>query len=318
MLASGGFFGMSLYAWLVFILFGIGAIVMRAAGCVINDLWDRDLDKKVERTKERPLAAGTVNAKQAMSFLAGLLTAGLLILLSMNRLTVILGIMTIPLIIAYPLMKRLTWWPQAFLGITFNFGALMGYSAISGSIGISSLLLYLGGICWTLGYDTVYAHQDKEDDALAGIKSTALLFGSESGKWVKRFYELTTLLLVFAVLLTSGLFAALAVSARGRGERRTARLHLGAAGLLGLVFLAVKIVEYADKLEAGIGMETNTFFTLYYLLTGFHFLHVIFGLIVLAIVAVWDSMENTETGAAFWHMVDLVWVLIFPVIYLVR
>lgn len=203
-LASGGFFGMSLYAWLVFILFGIGAIVMRAAGCVINDLWDRDLDKKVERTKERPLAAGTVNAKQAMSFLAGLLTAGLLILLSMNRLTVILGIMTIPLIIAYPLMKRLTWWPQAFLGITFNFGALMGYSAISGSIGISSLLLYLGGICWTLGYDTVYAHQDKEDDALAGMKSTALLFGSESGKWVKRFYELTTLLLVFAVLLTSG------------------------------------------------------------------------------------------------------------------
>ena len=121
-----------------------------------------------------------------------------------------------------------------------------------------------------------------------------------------------------AVLLTSGLFAALAVSARGRGDRRSARLHLGAAGLLGLVFLAVKIAEYAHKLEAGIGMETNTFFTLYYLLTGFHFLHVIFGLIVLAIVAVWDSMENLETGAAFWHMVDLVWVLIFPVIYLVR
>ena len=121
-----------------------------------------------------------------------------------------------------------------------------------------------------------------------------------------------------AVLLTSGLFAALAVSARGRGERGSARIHLGAAGLLGLVFLAVKIAEYAHKLEAGIGMETNTFFTLYYLLTGFHFLHVIFGLIVLAIVAVWDSMENLETGAAFWHMVDLVWVLIFPVIYLVR
>ena len=121
-----------------------------------------------------------------------------------------------------------------------------------------------------------------------------------------------------AVLLTSGLFAALAINARGHGDRGRTRLHLGLAGLLGLVFLVVKFVEYADKLDAGIGMETNTFFTLYFLLTGFHFLHVIFGLILLAIVAVWDSIDNLETGAAYWHMVDLVWVLIFPIVYLVR
>ena len=121
-----------------------------------------------------------------------------------------------------------------------------------------------------------------------------------------------------AVLLTSGLLAALAVSARKRGQRRMARTHLGLAGFLGLVFLVIKTIEYAEKSEAGIGIETNTFFTLYFLLTGFHYLHVIFGLILLAIVAVWDSIENLETGAAFWHMVDLVWVLIFPVIYLVR
>ena len=204
LLGSGGLFGMSLYSWFLIGLFGIGAVLMRAAGCVINDLWDRDLDKQVERTKNRPLAAGTVSRSQALVLLAGLLSISLVILLTMNRLTIVLGVLTIPLIVAYPLMKRVTWWPQAFLGITFNFGALMGYTAITGTLSFSCVFLYLAGICWTLGYDTIYAHQDKEDDALAGMKSTALLFGENSPKWVKRFYELTALFLVFAVLLENG------------------------------------------------------------------------------------------------------------------
>ncbi|MBK9586278.1 MAG: 4-hydroxybenzoate octaprenyltransferase [Alphaproteobacteria bacterium] len=204
LLGSGGLFGMSLYSWFLIGLFGIGAVLMRAAGCVINDLWDRDLDKQVERTKNRPLAAGTVSRSQALVLLAGLLSISLVILLTMNRLTIVLGVLTIPLIVAYPLMKRVTWWPQAFLGITFNFGALMGYTAITGTLSFSCVFLYLAGICWTLGYDTIYAHQDKEDDALAGMKSTALLFGENSPKWVKRFYELTALFLVLAVLISSG------------------------------------------------------------------------------------------------------------------
>ncbi len=203
-LGSGGLFGMSLYSWFLMGLFGIGAILMRAAGCIINDLWDRDLDKQVERTKNRPLAAGTVSRSQALVLLAGLLSISLVILLTMNRLTIVLGVLTIPLIVAYPLMKRVTWWPQAFLGITFNFGALMGYTAITDTLSFSCVLLYLAGICWTLGYDTIYAHQDKEDDALAGMKSTALLFGENSPKWVKRLYELTALFLVLAVLIGSG------------------------------------------------------------------------------------------------------------------
>ncbi len=203
-LGAGGLFGMGLYAWSLVLLFGVGAVLMRAAGCVINDLWDRDLDRQVERTKNRPLAAGTVGKSQALVFLAVLLSVSLMILLTMNRLTVLLGILTIPLILAYPLMKRVTWWPQAFLGITFNFGALMGYAAITGTLSFSCVLLYIAGICWTLGYDTIYAHQDREDDALAGMKSTALLFGETSPKWVRRFYELTALFLVFAVLLENG------------------------------------------------------------------------------------------------------------------
>lgn len=203
-LGAGGVFGMGLHAWFLVLLFGIGAVLMRAAGCVVNDLWDRDLDRQVERTKNRPLAAGTVNRSQALAFLAGLLVSSLLILLTMNRLTILLGFLTIPLILAYPLMKRLTWWPQAFLGITFNFGDLMGYTAVTGSLSFSCILLYAAGICWTLGYDTIYAHQDREEDALAGMKSTALLFGENSPKWVKRFYEMTTLFLVFAVLLQNG------------------------------------------------------------------------------------------------------------------
>lgn len=183
--------------WL-FVLFGLGAIVMRAAGCVINDIWDRDLDRRVERTSVRPLAAEDLSMWQAFKFLMILLFAGLVILMQMNAVTVILGFLSIPFIIAYPIMKRFTWWPQAFLGLTFNFGVLMGWSAMSDAVSSAAFMLYLGAIFWTLGYDTIYAHQDKEDDALAGIKSTALHFGESSKVWVGGFYALAFACMAYA------------------------------------------------------------------------------------------------------------------------
>ncbi len=172
------------------LLFCIGAVIMRGAGCVINDLWDRDIDPKVERTAERPIASGRVKPWQAIAFLMGLLLCGAFILFQMQIVTILLGFLVLPLIAVYPLMKRLTWWPQAFLGITFNFGVLMGWSAISGVISLASLLIYIGAILWTIGYDTIYAHQDKEDDLAIGIKSTALHFGEQSKKMVTIFYGL--------------------------------------------------------------------------------------------------------------------------------
>ena len=197
-LASGGFTAMNAYDWRIFILFGIGAVVMRSAGCVINDLWDRKFDRAVERTSLRPLASGALDVKQAIIFLILLLCCGLVILLQMNVMTVLLGFLSVPLIVLYPLMKRWTWWPQAFLGLIFNFGALMGWTAVSGIIGLPALLLYIGGIFWTLGYDTIYAHQDKEDDALVGVKSTALKFGARSRTYVAGFYVLAWVLMAAA------------------------------------------------------------------------------------------------------------------------
>ncbi len=202
MLAAGGGLGINGFILKTFILFGIGAVVMRGAGCVINDLWDRHLDKEVERTSVRPLAAGTVSVKQALIFLAALLSIGFIILWQMSLVTLLLGFMVMPLVIMYPLMKRWTWWPQAFLGLTFNFGALMGWSAVNDVVSLSAILLYVGGICWTLGYDTIYAHQDKEDDMRVGIKSTALHFGENSKNYVTMFYSAA--LLLFALAFISG------------------------------------------------------------------------------------------------------------------
>jgi 4-hydroxybenzoate polyprenyltransferase len=181
--------------WGLYALFALGAVVMRAAGCVINDLWDRDLDSQVERTCDRPLASGALTARQGMVFLVGLLGVGLLILLQLPKTAIILGFLTIPLIVTYPLMKRVTWYPQAFLGLTFNFGALMGWAAVRDDVALPSFLLYAAGICWTLGYDTIYAHQDIEDDARIGIKSTARKWGRYSKRVVAVFYGLTVLFL---------------------------------------------------------------------------------------------------------------------------
>lgn len=200
----------------VAMLFAAGAVIMRAAGCVINDLWDRDIDARVGRTKARPLASGALSVAQALGFLCALLLGGFCILLLLNGATILLGLLVIPLIVIYPLMKRVTFWPQAVLGLTFNFGALMGWSAVTGQLALPALLLYAAGVFWTLGYDTVYAHQDREDDALAGVKSTALKFGAGSKKWVAGFYGAFWLFFALALAAAqAGVFAypALAVLA---------------------------------------------------------------------------------------------------------
>ncbi|KAJ7699939.1 4-hydroxybenzoate polyprenyl transferase [Mycena rosella] len=162
-------------------LFGIGALVMRGAGCTINDMWDKNLDKAVARTKERPLARGDVSQGQALVFLGVQLSAGLAVLLQLNWYSILLGATSLSVVVVYPLMKRITHWPQAVLGIGFNWGALLGWSAVAGTTNWSVCLpLYAGGVCWTLVYDSIYAHQDKTDDIGVGIRSTALLFGEHT------------------------------------------------------------------------------------------------------------------------------------------
>ena len=170
------------------VLFTAGAFVMRAAGCTLNDIFDRDFDARVERTQRRPLPSGAIGMRGAVAFMAVLLAAGLAILLQLNLFAICLGAGSLLLVVLYPLMKRITYWPQAFLGITFNYGALLGWAAVQGGIGWPAGLLYAGGIAWTLGYDTIYAHQDKEDDLLIGVKSSALALGERTRPWLIVFY----------------------------------------------------------------------------------------------------------------------------------
>ncbi|XP_014477479.1 PREDICTED: 4-hydroxybenzoate polyprenyltransferase, mitochondrial [Dinoponera quadriceps] len=185
-------------------LFGTGAFIMRGAGCTINDMWDRDLDKMVARTKDRPLVTGQITLEQSVIFLAGQLSLGLLILLQFNWYSIFLGASSLGLVITYPLMKRVTYWPQLILGMTFNWGALLGWSAIHGSCNWSVCLpMYIGGICWTILYDTIYAHQDRSDDILLGIKSTAIKFGDDT-----RFYLSGFTIAMLVSLITSGVLAA--------------------------------------------------------------------------------------------------------------
>ena len=170
------------------VLFTAGAFVMRAAGCTVNDILDRDFDARVERTRRRPLASGAIGVRAAVAFLAALLGAGLAILLQLNLFAILLGAGSLMLVAVYPLMKRITYWPQAFLGLTFNYGALLGWAAVQGGIGWPAGLLYAAGIAWTLGYDTIYAHQDKEDDLAIGVKSSALALGARTRPWLMVFY----------------------------------------------------------------------------------------------------------------------------------
>jgi len=175
----------------------VGAALMRAAGCAYNDIVDRDIDAKVARTAGRPIPAGQISVKQAWAFLVGCSLVSFLILITLPPLAIGLGVASLALVAAYPFMKRITWWPQAWLGLTFNWGALLGYAAVTNEISAPALLLYASGVAWTLGYDTIYAIQDLEDDALAGVKSSARRLGDKAPRAVASFY-LATITLAFA------------------------------------------------------------------------------------------------------------------------
>lgn len=173
--------------WLM-ALFMIGAFVMRAAGCAYNDIVDRDYDARVARTASRPIPSGQVTVRQAKIYMVALALAGFLVLIQLNWFTVGLGIASLGLIAIYPFMKRFTYWPQIVLGLTFKWGALVGWAAVTGALGLAAGLLYAGSVLWTVGYDTIYAHQDKEDDAVLGLKSSALRLGDQTRPWLVVFY----------------------------------------------------------------------------------------------------------------------------------
>ena len=177
----------------LYFLFTVGAILMRGAGCTINDLWDRKLDQLVARTANRPIASGVISVTNAILFLLLLLALSLTILLQLNETCWLLGFLVLLLVFSYPTFKRFTYWPQFVLGLTFNWGALMGWVSITGTIDTPSLILYLAGIFWTLGYDTIYAHQDKEDDALIGVKSSALALENLTKPFIYIVYTVTIL-----------------------------------------------------------------------------------------------------------------------------
>lgn len=202
-----GLWGIALWApdwgrglWLAFLFF-VGAFAMRGAGCVVNDLWDRDIDRKVERTRGRPLASGAVSPRQAVAFLALLCTIGLAVLLQLNMASIWLGVCSLLPILLYPLAKRVTDFPQLILGFTFGWGALMGPVAAGAPLGLPVVVLYGATIAWILGYDTIYAHQDREDDALVGIRSTALKFGERTRPFLAACYTSVILLLALAGFL---------------------------------------------------------------------------------------------------------------------
>lgn len=179
-------------------LFLIGAVAMRGAGCTWNDIVDRDIDAAVARTRSRPIPSGAVSVKAAWTFLLAQCLVGLAVLLTFNSFAIALGFSSLLLVAIYPFMKRITHWPQFVLGLAFNWGALMGWAAVEGSLSAAPVLLYLGAVAWTVGYDTIYAHQDKEDDALIGVKSTALKFGAATKNWLWFFYGVMMVALVGA------------------------------------------------------------------------------------------------------------------------
>ena len=172
-------------------LFALGAFAMRSAGCAFNDIVDRDYDNRVDRTEARPLASGQISLREAILFLILMCLLGLVVLMQLNKYTIILGVASLVLVAIYPFMKRITYWPQLFLGLTFNWGALMGWTAVTGSLSLEPVLLYIAGVFWTLGYDTIYAHMDKNDDILVGVKSTAIRLGENTRAWLFIFYGLT-------------------------------------------------------------------------------------------------------------------------------
>ena len=184
-------------------LFFMGALIMRGAGCAFNDIVDRDFDAKVARTARRPIPAGLISVRSAFIFTLLLCALGLLILVQFNLFTILVGASALILVAIYPFMKRITYWPQAWLGLTFNWGVLVGFASASGTLSWAAIALYAAGVFWTLGYDTIYAHQDTDDDALIGVKSTALRLGRHTHKWLTGFYGLTILLFGLSGILSN-------------------------------------------------------------------------------------------------------------------
>jgi 4-hydroxybenzoate polyprenyltransferase len=225
------------------LLFALGAVVMRGAGCTINDIADRDFDARVARTANRPLASGALSVRQAFRFLGLQLALGLLVLWQFPPFANWLGVASLVLVAAYPFMKRITWWPQAFLGLTFNWGALLGWAAVTGGLAAPALWLYAGGIFWTLFYDTIYAHQDKADDALIGIKSTALRLGAATKPWLAGFAILTVVCFGMALRTAgSGLVA-----------------HLGLAGVLLHLAWQLRKVDLDDARDCLAKFHSNRY-----------------------------------------------------------
>jgi 4-hydroxybenzoate polyprenyltransferase len=213
-LGRGGI-GFSYYDLLLMALWAIGAIAMRGAGCSFNDFVDRDIDAKVARTAGRPLPAGLITPKQAMAWTIAQCLIGLIVLLLLPRPAQIIALLAIPMVAAYPFMKRITWWPQVWLGLTFNWGVLVGYGAVMGRLDWPAVWLYLACVCWTIGYDTIYAQQDIEDDALVGVKSTARLFGDRARFWVSVFYATSVALAFISAFMAAGSAGAALVGACG-------------------------------------------------------------------------------------------------------
>ena len=205
LLAAAGGAGLTAYDLWIAAGCALGAVLMRGAGCTWNDLTDRDFDARVARTRSRPLPSGQVSPRQAAAWMVAQAALAFAILLSFPREAVALGIASLGLVAVYPFAKRFTWWPQVFLGLAFNWGALLGWAAHARGLGWGAALLYAAGIAWTLFYDTIYAHQDREDDALIGVKSTARLFGAATKA------------------VAGGVPRALGRARRGRGPRRRAR-----------------------------------------------------------------------------------------------
>ncbi|MGR3517977.1 4-hydroxybenzoate octaprenyltransferase [Sulfitobacter pontiacus] len=202
----------------IFIGCGVGAWLMRGAGCTWNDITDRHIDGKVARTRSRPIPSGQVSVKGALAWMIAQMLIALGILLTFNGAAIALGVLALLPVAVYPFAKRFTWWPQVFLGIAFNWGALLAWTAHTGSLGAPAVVLYAAGIAWTLFYDTIYAHQDKEDDALIGVKSTARLFGDNTGHWLRRFLIATVGLMGLAVIFAlrdSASFLAMVIALGG-------------------------------------------------------------------------------------------------------
>jgi len=172
------------------LLFFLGAVLMRSAGCIVNDILDKEFDKKVFRTKNRPIASGKISTKIAFTYASILCLLALLVLLNFNQFTIILALGSMPLAFTYPLMKRFTYWPQLFLGITFNYGLILGWTSIKSEMDIAAIIFYLGAIFWTLGYDTIYGYQDIKDDEIIGLKSTSIKFKGKENKFLLTCYAL--------------------------------------------------------------------------------------------------------------------------------